>query len=1003
MVPCRNDFGAQLGGTFVKLAPRARLGALGLAVVVVAALPLARAEASPGPLPVGAVTLTAVGGSSVSSGGAAQAIRTPTDPPECSDGIDNESGADENGASYKDAKIDFPADPQCTSATDDSETIGTYSGFGFPAGLPADPQPVTRWSFPATVSGTTLTVPQAGFTSPVSYARNGGCTLVCANYFSKQTLLATGNGTGTVGADGSVTIDQPVKAQVLLVRGPGSNGLAPASQTCETPTFTLHLTTGASGTLTGSAYDAATGQATLVDGTYAVPALAQTVAAGTNLCTNANTSGGLPSASGSNRLTLVLSSGAGGGATTTTTSTTSTSTTSTTSTSTTSTSSTSTTTTSTTVGNPNNATPVANAGADILIGEGVVVKRIGTATDTDTPQNQLSYSWTQISGPAVVLTGANTATVGFTAPDGPATLVLSLRVSDGNSTSVADSLKVSVLNKAPVVNAGVDRMIASGANVSLAGTATDVPGDPLVLQWTQTSGPAVTLIGPGTTTPAFTAPAGPADLAFTLRATDDSNAVATDSVVIRVSSPASVLPTPNAGLDIPAGEGTLVKLKGTATDPDTPVAALTYRWVQTSGPVVVLTTPTSAQPTFTAPGGPASLTFDLYASDTAGESLPDSVKVSVLNKAPVVNAGVDRMVASGAGVSLAGTATDVPGDVLGLSWTQTSGPHVTLSGADTAAPSFTAPAGPVDLAFTFTAKDDSNAMATDTVVIRVSSPASVLPTPNAGADVPVFEGAVVKLKGTATDPDTPVASLTYRWVQTSGPVVVLTTPTSAQPTFTAPDGPATLTFDLYASDPSGESLPDSVKVSVLNKAPLVSAGAAQTVASGATVTLSGTATDVPGDPLTLLWTQTAGPAVALSGATTPSPTFTAPTGPAVIDLSLTATDDSGAKATATVRVTVSASTGTIKGKLTYVTFVALDGATVTIYNANTNAVVATTTTALDGTYSLDLPAGPYKVGFSKAFYTTEYWKDQTSLGAAQVVNLTAAGTATADGDLFFGI
>ncbi len=797
------------------LSSRSRLLALALFVGAIVLLPLARAEATPGPLPAGAVTLTAVGGSSISSGGAAVPVRTPAVLPECSDGIDNESGVDENGATYKDAKIDYPADPQCTSATDDSEIIGSYSGFGFPAGLPADPQPVVAWAFPATVTGTTLTVPQAGFTSPVSYARNGGCTIVCANYFSKQTLLATANGTGTVGSDGAITIDLPVKAQVLLVRGPGANGLAPASQTCETPSFTLHLTTGTSGSLSGARYDAATGRATLVDGTYAVPALAQTVANGTNLCTNANTSGGLPSASGSNQLSLIVSTGTVAGTTTTTSGQ---ATTTTTSGQVTTTTTSGPTTTTSTI-QPGGNAPVANAGADLLKVEGDVIKLVGTATDADTPANQLTYAWTQLTGPAVTLTGAATATATFTGPDGPAVLTFSLTVSDGSASSAPDVVKVSVLNKKPVVNAGVDHNVASGA----------------------------------------------------------------------------------------------------------------------------------------------------------------------------------------AGVTLAGTATDVPGDPLRLLWTQTSGPAVTLTGATTATPSFTAPAGPVDLTFTFSATDDSNLAGTDTVLIRVSSPASVLPTPNAGPDQFVYEGTVAKLKGTATDPDTPAASLTYRWVQTSGPVVSLSSTTLAQPTFTAPDGPATLTFDLFVKDTVGESVADAVKVVVLNKAPLVSAGPAQTVASGATVTLAGTATDVPGDPVTLKWTQTAGPAVVLTGATSAAPTFKAPTGPATIDLTLTATDDSLAKGTATVRITVTSPTGTISGKLTYVTFVALDGATVTAYNASTGAPVATAITAADGTYALSLPAGSYKLGFSKLLYATEYWKDQTSLGAAQVITLPAGGAVTANADLFFGI
>src|SRR5207237_296041 len=56
-------------------------------------------------------------------------------------------------------------------------------------------------------------------------------------------------------------------------------------------------------------------------------------------------------------------------------------------------------------------------------------------------------------------------------------------------------------------------------------------------------------------------------------------------------------------------------------------------------------------------------------------------------------------------------------------------------------------------------------------------------------------------------------------------------------------------------------------------APVASVGAVQTVASAAAVTLTGTASDpnIPARPLTYAWTQTSGPAVALTNANTLTP------------------------------------------------------------------------------------------------------------------------------------
>jgi K319L-like, PKD domain len=280
-----------------------------------------------------------------------------------------------------------------------------------------------------------------------------------------------------------------------------------------------------------------------------------------------------------------------------------------------------------------------------------------------------------------------------------------------------------------------------------------------------------------------------------------------------------------------------------------------------------------------------------------------NIATTQINQAPTANAGPDQSVPSDSSVSLNGTGSSDPnGDPLTFAWTQTAGPSVTLSGANTATPSFTAPTGPATLTFQLQVCDPFNACSTASVTITVAAP-NHTPVANAGADQTVNSGALVSLDGTgSTDPD--LDPLTFAWTQTAGPSVTLSGANTATPSFTAPTGPATLTFQLQVCDPFNACSTDSVTITV-NGTPTANAGADQTVVSGATVNLNGTASSDPdGDALTFAWTQTAGPSVTLSGANTATPSFTAPAAPATLTFQLQVCDTHNACSTDSVTITV---------------------------------------------------------------------------------------------------
>ncbi len=405
---------------------------------------------------------------------------------------------------------------------------------------------------------------------------------------------------------------------------------------------------------------------------------------------------------------------------------------------------------------PNHA-PTADAGADVTVDGGSQVTLSGTASDLD--EDALAWTWTQTAGPTVQLSDATSQSPSFTAPVAHATLVFELVVSDGELSSEADSVTVTVPNKAPVADAGADQAVDGGTVVTLNGSGTDEDGDPLTYQWTQLSGAGVLLSDATAPSPTFTAPATKDALVFRLTVDDGDITSAPSDVTITINNNA---PTANADDDQSVEGGSLVTLDGSNSS-DLDGDALAFAWTQTSGPTVQLSDPTATKPTFLAPVPRATITFDLVVNDGTDNSAADSVTVSVANHAPVTNAGADQTITGGSVVTLSGTASDMDSDPMTYQWTQTSGPTVALADATALETTFTAPVPKGTLTFELTANDGIEVGPADAVTITIANHAPVV---DAGLDQTVAGDATVQLSGSASDLDGD--AVTYQWTQVSG-------------------------------------------------------------------------------------------------------------------------------------------------------------------------------------------------------------------------------------------
>ncbi len=306
-------------------------------------------------------------------------------------------------------------------------------------------------------------------------------------------------------------------------------------------------------------------------------------------------------------------------------------------------------------------TVLANAGVDQTAAELdadtllPTVVTLDGASDSDIDGSVATFSWTQIDGPDVTLTDADTATPSFVVPEinNQEYFSFMLTVTERDTNRGNDTVIVTVNQHVAVANPGQDQTVEETTTVTLTGSsAADPGGDIATFQWEQLveiGGISVDLTNADQKEATFVAPlvSENTDITFQLTTTDNEGDTGSATVVITVVELNSTAQA-EAGIYQYVSEGDLVQLNGSFSK-DLETSNVAFVWTQTDGLdtsfQVDLSSNSISEPSFTAPDVTAAVTliFKLQVVDnnTDEEVAVDFVNIAVAPETPNVETDDD--------------------------------------------------------------------------------------------------------------------------------------------------------------------------------------------------------------------------------------------------------------------------------------------------------------------------------------------------------------------------
>jgi RHS repeat-associated protein len=406
-------------------------------------------------------------------------------------------------------------------------------------------------------------------------------------------------------------------------------------------------------------------------------------------------------------------------------------------------------------------------------------------------------------------------------------------------------------NQAPVVNAGANQTITLPSLANLAGSVTDdgLPAATLNLTWSKVSGPGnVVFANPNS---ASTSASFSTDGVYVLRLSASDTAL-TSSADIQITvdpAPPNQAPTANAGPDATATiNGNLVLNHGNEQEL---VNGDIASWTEGQGANWTRANATSGAGF----PDPERGSWYFFAGNDAQAELRQDVDVSAF--APSIAAGTQQFEFKAHVRSAVEAAPD--------------GARVVVEYRDAANMNVLAvlDSGVITSTGSWHLTEDLRAAPVGTGWIRIR----LIATRNSGTTNDAFFDSIslrsigntaIKLHGTASDDGLPFgSSLSTTWTRISGPGAVTFTDAASLTSGALFGVAGTYVLRLTATDGDLSHSDDvTVVVNPINLAPVVNAGANQTINLPAAASLSGTVTDdgqPPDSSLSISWTKVAGP------------------------------------------------------------------------------------------------------------------------------------------------